>query len=46
MIGLASNANRDVHDVIKLLSKVESGRAERSLPILTRVEDMTPVLYK
>ena len=42
--GLATRANRLVHDVIRLLSSVPSGRCERSIRIETRVEEMTPVL--
>lgn len=37
-------ANKLVEDVIRLLSKVVSWRLERSVPIETSVEDMTPVL--
>lgn len=43
-IGLANKANRLVQDVIRLLSRVVSGW-ERSVPIDTRVDEMTPVLY-
>jgi hypothetical protein len=42
--GLAINANRLVHDVIRLLSRVVKGRLERSVPTVTKVEEMTPVL--
>lgn len=42
--GEASSAKKDVQDVIRLLSRVVRGRDERSVPIETRVEDMTPVL--
>jgi hypothetical protein len=42
--GLAINANRLVHDVIRLLSSVVNGRFERSVPTVTKVEEMTPVL--
>jgi hypothetical protein len=42
--GLAINANRLVHDVIRLLSRVVNGRFERSVPTVTKVEEMTPVL--
>lgn len=41
--GLAIKANRLVEDVIRLLSRVESGR-ERSDLMDTKVEEMTPVL--
>ena len=41
--GLAANANRLVVEVIKLLSRVESG-CDRSGPMETRVELITPVL--
>lgn len=44
MKGLAINANRLVHDVMRLSSSVVNGRLDRSEPIVTRVEDMTPVL--
>lgn len=44
MKGLAINANRLVHDVMRLSSIVVNGRLDRSEPIVTRVEDMTPVL--
>ena len=42
--GLAINANRLVHDVMRLSSSVVNGRLDRSEPIVTRVEEMTPVL--
>lgn len=42
--GLAIRANKLVEDVMMLLSKVVRGRLERSEPIDTRVDDMTPVL--
>ncbi len=42
--GLARRAQRLVQLVIKLLSSVPRGRWERSEPMQTRVEDMTPVL--
>lgn len=41
--GLAIRAKRLVEEVIKLLSRVDSGW-ERSGPIETRVEEITPVL--
>lgn len=41
--GLATRAKRLVQEVIRLLSRVESGR-DKSGPIDTRVEEMTPVL--
>lgn len=44
MSGEASSAKNEVHDVMRLLSSVVSGRDERSVPMETRVEDMTPVL--
>lgn len=44
--GLAIRANKLVEDVIRLLSKVVRGRLERSEPIDTRVDEMTPVLYE
>lgn len=42
--GEASSAKNDVHEVMRLLSKVERGRDERSEPMDTSVEDITPVL--
>lgn len=45
-IGLAMSANRLVQDVMRLLSRVVSSLWERSVPMETRVEDMTPVLFK
>ena len=42
--GLATRAKRLVQDVTRLLSSVERGRFERSEPIDTSVEDITPVL--
>ena len=42
---LAMRAKRLVELVIRLLSSVSRGRYERSEPMETRVEDMTPVLY-
>ena len=44
VMGLAMRANKLVQDVTRLLSTVVKGRAERSEPIDTRVEEMTPVL--
>ncbi len=41
--GLAISAKRLVEDVIKLLSSVDSGW-DRSEPMDTRVDDITPVL--
>lgn len=41
--GLAMRANRLVHEVMRLLSRFVNGR-ERSGPIDTRVEEITPVL--
>jgi len=43
-IGLARSAKREVADVMKDLSRVVRARSERSEPMETRVEDMTPVL--
>ena len=43
--GEARRAKKEVHDVMRLLSSVVRGREERSEPIETRVEDMTPVLF-
>lgn len=42
--GEAMSAKKDVHEVMRLLSSVVRGREERSEPMETRVEDMTPVL--
>jgi hypothetical protein len=42
--GEASRAKREVQDVIRDLSSVVSGREERSEPMETSVEDITPVL--
>jgi hypothetical protein len=42
--GEAMRAKSEVHEVITDLSHVERGRAERSVPMETRVEDITPVL--
>lgn len=44
MSGEARSAKNEVHDVMRLLSSVVSGREERSLPMETSVEEMTPVL--
>lgn len=44
MSGEARRAKKEVQEVMRLLSKVERGREERSEPTDTRVEDMTPVL--
>lgn len=44
--GLATNANKLVQDVMRLLSRVVRGRLDRSEPIDTRVEEITPVLSK
>ena len=44
MSGEARSAKKEVHDVMRLLSSVVSGREERSLPMETSVEEMTPVL--
>lgn len=41
--GLATSAKRLVQEVMRLLSRVVNGR-ERSAPMETRVEEMTPVL--
>lgn len=41
--GLANKAHRLVQDVMRLLSRVVKG-CERSSPIDTRVDDITPVL--
>jgi hypothetical protein len=43
--GEARSAKNDVHDVMRLLSRVVRGREERSEPMETRVEDITPVLF-
>jgi len=43
--GDATSANKDVHDVMRDLSSVVSGREERSEPTEIRVDDMTPVLW-
>jgi hypothetical protein len=42
--GLAMSAKRDVQLVMRLLSRVDSAREERSVPTLTKVEEITPVL--
>ena len=42
--GLAINANRLVQDVMRLLSSVVNGRPERSDPMVTKVDEITPVL--
>ena len=44
MNGLAINANKLVHDVMRLLSSVVNVRPERSDPMVTKVEEITPVL--
>lgn len=44
--GEASSAKNDVADVTSDLSSVVRGRPERSEPMETRVEDMTPVLER
>lgn len=44
MNGLATSANKLVQEVIRLSSRVVKGRFERSVPIVTSVEEMTPVL--
>jgi hypothetical protein len=41
--GLAMSAKREVHEVIRLLSRVERVCFDRSDPIETRVAEMTPV---
>lgn len=46
MRGDARSAKSEVHDVIRLLSSVVSGREERSKPTEMSVEDMTPVLVQ
>lgn len=43
--GETSSAKKDVADVMSDLSRVVSGRVDRSEPMETRVEDMTPVLH-
>ena len=43
--GLAINAKKAVLAVIRLRSSVPSFRADRSVPMLTSVEEMMPVLY-
>lgn len=42
--GLAISAHRLVQDVIRLLSSVVNGRFERSEPMVTKVDEITPVL--
>jgi hypothetical protein len=42
--GLATSANKLVQDVMRLSSRVVNGRLDRSEPMVTRVEDITPVL--
>lgn len=42
--GLAMRAKRLVQEVTRLLSNVVRGRFDRSEPMDTRVEDITPVL--
>jgi len=42
--GLASSANRAVAEVRRDLSRVVRGWEDRSVPMETRVEEMTPVL--
>lgn len=42
--GLKSKAKREVLEVMRDLSRVVSGRAERDVLMETRVEDITPVL--
>lgn len=42
--GLAINANKLVHDVMRLLSSVVNVRPERSDPMVTKVDEITPVL--
>ena len=42
--GLATSANKLVLDVIKLLSSVVRLRWERSVPMATSVDEITPVL--
>jgi len=46
VIGLASRANRDVLDVMRLLSTRVRGWLSRSVPMLMSVEETTPVLLK
>ena len=43
--GLASKAKRAVAEVRRDLARVVSGWEDRSVPIETRVEEMTPVLH-
>lgn len=42
--GLATSAKREVMEVRRDLSRVVRVREDRSVPIETRVEEMTPVL--
>lgn len=44
--GEARRAKSEVEDVIRDLSRVVSAREERSVPMETRVEEMTPVLRR
>lgn len=43
--GLATRAKKLVLEVMRLLSRVVKGRWERSEPMETRVEEITPVLF-
>ena len=43
--GDAIKAKKDVEDVIRDLSSVVSGRLEREVLMLMRVEEITPVLH-
>lgn len=43
--GDAISAKKDVEDVIRDLSRVVSGRLEREVLMLMRVEEITPVLH-
>ena len=45
-IGLATRAKKLVEDVMKPLSRLDRCREERSVPMETRVLEMTPVSYK
>ena len=46
MSGDTRSAKNDVADVMSDLSSVVNGREERSEPMDTRVEDITPVLLQ
>lgn len=44
VMGLARRAKSEVLDVMRLLSRIVRERWSRSVPMLTRVEEITPVL--